>query len=59
MNAPDEKLITVSDIFDYELAPHKDNFNGFVCEQCGEMTVESYGRIKNGKNVCIDCAAKE
>ncbi|HKJ80984.1 MAG TPA: FmdE family protein [Ignavibacteriaceae bacterium] len=59
MNAPEEKLISISDIFDFELAPHHDNFNGFVCEECGEMTVESYGRLKNGKHVCIDCAAKE
>lgn len=58
MNAPDDKLISISEIFDFELAPHHDNFNGFVCEECGEMTVESYGRIKNGKSVCIDCAAK-
>jgi formylmethanofuran dehydrogenase subunit E len=58
INAPAEKLLNVSEVFDYELEPHKDSFNGFVCEECGEMTVETYGRIKNGKQVCIDCAAK-
>ena len=58
MAAPAEKLLNISKVFDYKLEPHIDNFNGFVCEECGEMTVESYGRIKGGKHVCIDCAVK-
>lgn len=58
MNASEENLLNISEVFDFDLAPHKDNFNGFVCEECGEMTVESYGRILNGKTVCIDCAAR-
>jgi formylmethanofuran dehydrogenase subunit E len=58
MSAPQEMLLNVSNVFDYKLEPKKDSFNGFVCEECGEMTVEEYGRIKNGKHVCIDCAAK-
>jgi formylmethanofuran dehydrogenase subunit E len=58
MSAPDEKLLNISKVFDYELkeAPH--SFDGFVCEECGEMTVMQYGRIKGDKKVCIDCAAK-
>jgi formylmethanofuran dehydrogenase subunit E len=51
-------LINISEVFDYKLEPHKDSFDGFVCEDCGEMTVEEYGRLKSGKQVCIDCAAK-
>jgi len=58
MNAPEEMLLNISEVFDYKLEPHSDNFNGFVCEECGEMTVESYGRIKNGSHVCMDCAVK-
>ena len=42
----------------HKLEPKKDSFNGFVCEECGEMTVMEYGRIKGDKKVCIDCAAK-
>ncbi len=35
--------------------PH--TFAGFVCEQCGEMTVSQYGRTgQNGKKICQDCA---
>ena len=58
MNAPAEMLLTVSPIFEYKLEPKKDSFDGFVCEECGEMTVMEYGRIKGDKKVCIDCAAK-
>ena len=58
INAPNEKLLNISNVFDYNLEPHKDSFASFVCEECGEMTVEGYGRIKNEKHVCIDCAAK-
>jgi len=58
MNAPDDKLLSISQIFKYKLEPHKDSFDGFVCEECGEMTVMEYGRIKGDKKVCIDCAAK-
>ena len=56
MNAPDEKLLNISPIFEYKLEPKKDSFDGFVCEECGEMTVMEYGRIKGDKKVCIDCA---
>jgi formylmethanofuran dehydrogenase subunit E len=58
MNAPAEMLLTISPIFEYKLEPKKDSFDGFVCEECGEMTVMEYGRIKGDKKVCQDCAAK-
>jgi len=58
MNAPAEMLLNISPIFDYKLEPKKDSFDGFVCEECGEMTVMEYGRIKGDKKVCMDCAAK-
>lgn len=58
MGAPDADLITVSEVFDYNLVQHPHSFNSFVCEECGEMTVMEYGRIKGDKKVCIDCAAK-
>ncbi|MEJ2615826.1 MAG: FmdE family protein [Ignavibacteriaceae bacterium] len=58
MNAPQEMLLNISEVFDYDLheAPH--SFNSFVCEECGEMTVMEYGRIKLDKKVCQDCAVK-
>jgi formylmethanofuran dehydrogenase subunit E len=58
MSAPAEMLLNISGVFDYKLEPHRDSFASFVCEECGEMTVEEYGRLKSGKSVCIDCAVK-
>jgi len=58
ISAPADMLMKISDVFDYEMEPKKDSFAGFVCEECGEMTVEEYGRVKGDKKLCIDCAAK-
>ena len=58
MEAPDENLFNISDIFDYDYKEATHSFNGFICEECGDMTVMEYGRIKGDKKVCIDCAAK-
>lgn len=58
MNAPADKILIVSEVFDYDLKEHPHSFNSFVCEECGEMTVMEYGRVKGDKKVCIDCAAK-
>ena len=58
MNAPEDKIMTVSEVFTYEWPKETHSFDGFVCEECGEMVVEQYGRVKGGKMVCIDCANK-
>ena len=58
MEAPESALITVGPVVAYELKEPKHSYNGFACEECGEMTVMEYGRIKGDKKVCIDCAAK-
>ncbi|RMG64374.1 MAG: tRNA CCA-pyrophosphorylase, partial [Calditrichaeota bacterium] len=52
MNAPEDTLLDISEVFayDYQDPPH--SFNSFVCEECGELVVEEYGRIKGGKHVC-------
>lgn len=57
MNQPVEALINISDVFDYEYkdAPH--SFDSFVCDECGEMVVMQYGRVKGEKKVCMDCAS--
>lgn len=36
--------------------PH--DFNTQVCSECGEIMVERYARLKEGKLVCIPCAEK-
>jgi formylmethanofuran dehydrogenase subunit E len=58
MGAPAEMLLNISDVYNYKLEPKKDSFASFVCEECSEMIVEEYGRIKGGRHVCMDCAAK-
>jgi formylmethanofuran dehydrogenase subunit E len=57
MSAPDEMLLNVSEIFSHVHNDPPHSFDGFVCEECGEMVVMQYGRIKSEKKVCIDCAA--
>ncbi|MBE0698730.1 MAG: TraR/DksA C4-type zinc finger protein, partial [Anaerolineaceae bacterium] len=32
------------------------DFNTIICSECGEVAVERYARIKNGKVVCMPCA---
>ena len=56
MNAPEDKLLQVSEVFDYVPDLRPTSFNSFVCEECGEMTVMEYGRIKGDKKVCMECA---
>lgn len=57
MGAAPEMLLNISEVFDYDLNEKPHSFNSFVCEECGEMTVTEYGRIKGDKKVCQDCAA--
>ncbi len=56
MSAPEEMIMNVSDVFEYVWVEPPHSFDGFVCEECGEMVVEKYGRVKGDKKVCIDCA---
>jgi formylmethanofuran dehydrogenase subunit E len=55
MNAPADMLMTVSDVFEYKWQQPTHSFNTIVCEGCGEMVVEEYTEMKNGKRVCKDC----
>lgn len=58
MGAPEDKIMIVSEVFDYNWPKEKHLFDGFVCEECGEMVAEQYGRIKGNKKICQECAAK-
>ena len=55
-NAPDEMLLTISEVFPYvwQDAPH--TFESVVCTSCGEMVVERNARVKDSKIVCQPCA---
>jgi formylmethanofuran dehydrogenase subunit E len=58
MNAPDEALLNVGALFEHPLPKKVESFVGFVCDRCGEMTVEGYGRPLGETKVCIPCFEK-
>ena len=56
MNVPDKMLLNVGEVFDYEVPPKVESFSGFVCDVCGEMVAEGYGRpLADDKKVCLPC----
>lgn len=55
MNMPDEAFLQIGDVIDYPYQQHAHTFDSFVCEECGDMVVEQYGRVKGNKKVCISC----
>jgi formylmethanofuran dehydrogenase subunit E len=58
LSVSDDKLLEISEIFEHQVTPHKHSFTSFVCENCGEMTVEGYGRVSGDKHLCIPCHEK-
>lgn len=58
MNIPDEIMLKISDVFHYEVEKKTDSFASFVCDECGEMVVEKYGRPLGNKKVCQACYDK-
>jgi len=59
LNAPQEELVKVGQVVDYNYQDNPHSFNTFVCESCGEFTIQEYGREKDGKHVCISCEKGE
>lgn len=59
MNTPEEKLVNLSEVFDYNFIKEPRSFNSFVCEECDEIIIEEYGRIKGDRMVCMDCASNK
>jgi formylmethanofuran dehydrogenase subunit E len=55
MNAPEDKILTIGAIRTVPVEPKEETFDAFVCENCGEMVVEKYGRVVGNKKVCISC----
>lgn len=54
-----ENLFIVEPVKETKLAPGRPHdFSTQVCSECGEIMVERYARVKNGKVVCIPCAEK-
>ncbi|MCD6384211.1 TraR/DksA C4-type zinc finger protein [Candidatus Sumerlaeota bacterium] len=59
LESPLDELFEISDVFTSDYKHPDACFRAFVCEECGEMVAETYGRIRNGKKVCIPCATKK
>lgn len=55
MGAPDEKILKISEIEKREIPKPAEVFDSFVCERCGDMVVEKYGRVVGDRRVCIPC----
>lgn len=59
LSAPTDSLFAVEPVKETQppsSRPH--DFNTVICAECGEVAVERYARVKNGKIVCIPCAEK-
>lgn len=55
MTMPDAQLLNVGPVSEYGAEKTDESFSSFVCDKCGEMVVEKYGRISDGMKVCIPC----
>lgn len=52
-------LFNIGPVQEVKVTPGRaHDFNTIICAECGEVAVERYARVKNGKVVCIPCAEK-
>ncbi|MDZ7754754.1 MAG: FmdE family protein [Gammaproteobacteria bacterium] len=58
LETPTEQLFQIEGPRDQIWQDHPHDFDSFVCDHCGEMTVQSYGRILGNEKVCIPCQQK-
>jgi formylmethanofuran dehydrogenase subunit E len=58
MEMPSESLFTITDVQPPEL-PFAPILDSQECSMCGEKVMESKAVFRNGKPVCITCAAEE
>lgn len=57
LSEPAENLYKIDPVKEVKLTPSRPHdFNTIICSECGEVAVERYARIKNGKVVCMPCA---
>jgi len=56
VNAPDDQLLDIGPVFQYEWKDGPHTFETRVCSSCGEMVVERNMRVKDGQAVCLPCS---
>lgn len=59
MQASDDELFRISNVFDYEFVPPKSTFEWYECEKCGEVVFAHKVRIVDGKKICAPCSGYE
>lgn len=55
MAAPDDAILKIGEVEDHPLPKPAEVFASFVCDRCGDMVIEKYGRIVGEQRVCIPC----
>jgi len=55
MGAPEKQLLNIGEVHQHAFEEPPHSFASFVCELCGDMIIEPYGRILGDKKVCIPC----
>lgn len=59
LSEPDENLFKTDMVQEGKITSGRlHDFNTQICEECSEVMVERYARIKNGKTVCIPCSER-
>ena len=54
--APEEDVLTISPIVNYEWSEPEEIIRFAICSGCGELVAESYLRVVNGTPLCMDCS---
>jgi len=55
MSLPDEQILNVGQVHEHRWIDPSHSFSSFICDECGEMVVEAYGRVLGDRRVCISC----
>lgn len=56
MNAPVDQILKVGAVEDGPIAARAtEQFAAIVCEACGDMVIEGYGRVQGPRKLCIPC----
>jgi len=58
MAAAQEALLDVGEVATTSYEEPRHLWDVFVCDSCGEMLIEAYGRVKGDRKLCIPCNEK-
>lgn len=59
MNASENELFRVSEVFDIDFKPKKGTFEWYECDNCDEVVFAHQVRVVDGKRVCVPCSGYE